>query len=186
MAADSLGPAFQYSRGFSVYFPWAEPSTESPIMAQYERYRFTTDFATEDPNDVEYLLAEVPACILRAKQNGCQHCRRRITGVFCRICLSTDQYPSKRFWTKTLPALSTMAKACLTCVARWVVVIKLIQRQDRGRLPSLSQLRTSRVIPELANKGMQRAATPFPIFEAFDLIDKKSPEWAEQAERPVR
>jgi hypothetical protein len=43
VAADSLGPAFQYSRGLSVYFPWAEPSKESPIMAQYERYRFTTE-----------------------------------------------------------------------------------------------------------------------------------------------
>ena len=46
VAADSLGPAFQYSRGFSVYFPWAEPSRESPILAQYERYRFTSDFKT--------------------------------------------------------------------------------------------------------------------------------------------
>ena len=46
VAADSLGPAFQYSRGLSVYFPWSEPSKESPIMAQYERYRFTTDIKT--------------------------------------------------------------------------------------------------------------------------------------------
>src|SRR5262249_5299215 len=43
VAADSLGPAFQYSRGLSVYFPWAEPSKDSPILAEYKRYRFTTD-----------------------------------------------------------------------------------------------------------------------------------------------
>jgi hypothetical protein len=43
VASDFLGPAYQYSRGLSVYFPWAEPSTESPFLAQYERYRFTTD-----------------------------------------------------------------------------------------------------------------------------------------------
>jgi len=43
VAADSLGPAFQYSRGLSVYFPWSEPSKDSPILAQYQRYRFSTD-----------------------------------------------------------------------------------------------------------------------------------------------
>jgi len=43
VAADSLGPAFQYSRGLSVYFPWSEPSKDSPVLAQYQRYRFSTD-----------------------------------------------------------------------------------------------------------------------------------------------
>jgi hypothetical protein len=43
VASDSLGPAFQYSRGLSVYFPWSEPSKDSHIMAQYDRYRFSTD-----------------------------------------------------------------------------------------------------------------------------------------------
>lgn len=43
VASDSLGPAFQYSRGLSIYFPWAEPSRDSHIMSQYERYRFSTD-----------------------------------------------------------------------------------------------------------------------------------------------
>jgi hypothetical protein len=41
VAADSLGPAFQYSRGLSVYFPWSEPSKDSHILSQYERYRFS-------------------------------------------------------------------------------------------------------------------------------------------------
>jgi len=44
IAADQLGPAFQYSRGFSVYFPWAEPSADNRIMNEYEHYRFNTDF----------------------------------------------------------------------------------------------------------------------------------------------
>ncbi|HEX7331246.1 MAG TPA: clostripain-related cysteine peptidase [Pyrinomonadaceae bacterium] len=43
IASDSLGPAFQYSRGLSVYFPWSEPSKDSHIMAQYERYRFSSE-----------------------------------------------------------------------------------------------------------------------------------------------
>lgn len=46
IAADSLGPAFQYSRGLSVYFPWTEPSRDSHIMSQYERYRFSTEIKT--------------------------------------------------------------------------------------------------------------------------------------------
>lgn len=43
IASDSLGPAFQYSRGLSVYFPWSEPSKDSHIMSQYEKYRFSTE-----------------------------------------------------------------------------------------------------------------------------------------------
>jgi len=43
IAADSLGPAFQYSRGLSVYFPWAEPSKDSHVLVQYDRYRFSTE-----------------------------------------------------------------------------------------------------------------------------------------------
>jgi len=43
IASDSLGPAFQYSRGLSVYFPWSEPSKDSHIISQYERYRFSTE-----------------------------------------------------------------------------------------------------------------------------------------------
>jgi hypothetical protein len=43
VAADSLGPAFQYSRGLSIYFPWSEPSRDSHILPQYEKYRFSMD-----------------------------------------------------------------------------------------------------------------------------------------------
>jgi hypothetical protein len=43
VASDSLGPAFQYSRGLSVYFPWSEPSKDSHILSQYEKYRFSAD-----------------------------------------------------------------------------------------------------------------------------------------------
>jgi hypothetical protein len=44
IAAESIGPAYQYSRGLSVYFPWSEPSEDSQIMAEYEKYRFHTKF----------------------------------------------------------------------------------------------------------------------------------------------
>ncbi|MCU1268327.1 MAG: hypothetical protein JWM21_4645 [Acidobacteria bacterium] len=35
-----VGPASQYAHGLSVYFPWAEPSEEKPIMADYNCYQF--------------------------------------------------------------------------------------------------------------------------------------------------
>jgi len=44
VGADSLGPAYQYSRGLSVLFPWSEPSRDSRILAEYERYKFTANF----------------------------------------------------------------------------------------------------------------------------------------------
>ena len=47
VAADSLGPAFQYSRGLSVYFPWSRPSEDSRIMAEYANYKLHTDFPEE-------------------------------------------------------------------------------------------------------------------------------------------
>jgi hypothetical protein len=45
VGADSLGPAYQYSRGLSVFFPWSEPTKDSRIMAEYEKYKFSADFA---------------------------------------------------------------------------------------------------------------------------------------------
>src|SRR5215213_2334791 len=45
VAADSLGPAYQYSRGLSVYFPWSRPSEDSRIMSEYEKYKLHTDFS---------------------------------------------------------------------------------------------------------------------------------------------
>ena len=43
VAADSLGPAYQYSRGLSIYFPWQEPSRDRRIMIEYENYQFNFD-----------------------------------------------------------------------------------------------------------------------------------------------
>lgn len=45
IAADFMGPAYQYSNGLSVYFPWTEPSEDSHILQQYREYKFCEDFA---------------------------------------------------------------------------------------------------------------------------------------------
>ena len=38
--AEFIGPAYQYSHGMSIYFPWSRPSEDSQIMQEYERYKF--------------------------------------------------------------------------------------------------------------------------------------------------
>lgn len=38
--AEFAGPAYQYAHGQSIFFPWAEPTSDSPVMANYRRYKF--------------------------------------------------------------------------------------------------------------------------------------------------
>ena len=40
--AEFAGPAYQYSHGLSVFFPWSQPSQDSNIMTQYEEHKFST------------------------------------------------------------------------------------------------------------------------------------------------
>jgi Clostripain family len=47
-ASDYVGPAYQYSRGLSVYFPWTRPSEDSQIMQEYETYKFHLDLEQVD------------------------------------------------------------------------------------------------------------------------------------------
>lgn len=44
VAAEFLGPSYQYSRGLSLYFPWTRPIGDRRILAEYARYKFHTDF----------------------------------------------------------------------------------------------------------------------------------------------
>ena len=46
VAADFVGPAYQYSNGLSLYFPWTEPSEDSDILQQYREYKFSEDFTS--------------------------------------------------------------------------------------------------------------------------------------------
>ena len=47
LKSEFAGPAYQYSRGLSVYFPWSRPSEDSEIMAQYADYTFHKEFHSE-------------------------------------------------------------------------------------------------------------------------------------------
>ena len=57
VAADSLGPVYQYSRGMSVYFPWSEPSEDSRIMPEYAKYKFHTEFRKPGKSWLTFLQA---------------------------------------------------------------------------------------------------------------------------------
>jgi hypothetical protein len=45
--SEVAGPAYQYSGGLSVYFPWSRPSEDSHIMQQYRGYKIHTKFHPE-------------------------------------------------------------------------------------------------------------------------------------------
>ena len=171
VAADSLGPAFQYSRGLSVYFPWAEPSKDSPILREYQSYRFTTDFITEATDDVENSWLKFLRAYFKATKR----------------LVSSDEADNKRF----LPHLEAarIEQVLDQDIASLVyngegtpdlrgslgrgdksdpndktggdyeaVSIKNFPRDTRTR-----EQRQQRAVPTF----------PFPMFEALDLIDKK-------------
>lgn len=46
LQAEFAGPAYQYSNGLSIYFPWTEPSEDSQILQQYKEYKFSHKFNT--------------------------------------------------------------------------------------------------------------------------------------------
>ena len=57
-ASDYVGPAYQYARGLSVYFPWTRPSDDSEIMQGYTTYKFHKEFKVSWFNFLEaYLIA---------------------------------------------------------------------------------------------------------------------------------
>ncbi len=39
VASVFAGPAYQYSHGLSVYFPWSEPLSDTPFMEEYKEYK---------------------------------------------------------------------------------------------------------------------------------------------------
>lgn len=47
VAAEFLGPSYQYSRGLSVYFPWTRPVGDRRILSEYAHYKFHTEFEPE-------------------------------------------------------------------------------------------------------------------------------------------
>ncbi|HEY0171496.1 MAG TPA: clostripain-related cysteine peptidase [Pyrinomonadaceae bacterium] len=70
------GPAYQYSHGLSVYFPWAQPPSDNPVVEEYPKYNFAKETCwsvfldkyfkatlrctrkAEDQDDVHYPVCE--------------------------------------------------------------------------------------------------------------------------------
>ena len=173
VAADSVGPAFQYSRGLSVYFPWSEPSKESPILSEYQRYRFTTDYITESTTDVENSWLKFLRAYFEATKRA----------------VSSDEADNKRF----LPHLSVNGTVRTEQILDEDIASLVYNGQGtpdlRGALGRGDKTdpndRTGGDSESVSIKNfprdnrtreqrMQRAVGTFPIFEALDLIDKKS------------
>jgi len=163
IAADFLGPAFQYSRGLSVYFPWAEPSTDSPVMAEYAKYRFSTDFknpwlsflqayfketkraVSSDEADVRRFLPHLPL-------SGPVPLEQSLDVDVASLIYSGEGTPDLRGalagGTKTDPTDKTGGDY-------ETVSIKNFPRDIRSR-----------------GQRAQQAFAIFPVFEALNLIDK--------------
>jgi hypothetical protein len=45
--SEFAGPEYQYSHGFSLYFPWSTPSADSRVLEEYANYKITTEFEPE-------------------------------------------------------------------------------------------------------------------------------------------
>ena len=163
VGADSLGPAFQYSRGLSVYFPWQEPSKDSPILAEYQRYRFTTDIkipwlsflrdyfettqriVSSDEPDHRRFLPHLPT-------NGSIPIDQGLDEDIASLIYNGQGAPDLS------GALSGGVKSDPTDKTGGdyeVISIKNFPRDVRRR-----------------TQRMQQAAATFPIFEAFGLFDR--------------
>lgn len=171
VAADSLGPAFQYSRGLSVYFPWAEPSKDSPILREYQRYRFTTDFITESETDVEHSWLKFLRAYFEATKRA----------------VSSDEADNKRFLPRLQVArieqILDQDIASLIYNGEGTPDLRgALGRPDKsdpsdktgGDYESLSIKNFPRDT-RTREQRQRRAIVTFPIFEALDLdlIDKK-------------
>lgn len=171
VAADSLGPAFQYSRGLSVYFPWAEPSKDSPILREYQRYRFTTDFITESETDVEYSWLKFLRAYFKTTKRA----------------VSSDEADSKRFLPRLqVPRIEQILDqdiASLIYNGEGTPDLRgALGRGDKsdpndktgGDYEAVSIKNFPRDT-RTREQRQQRAVATFPIFEALDLdlIDKK-------------
>jgi len=44
ISSEFMGPAYQYSRGLSVYFPWTRPIGDRRILREYAHYRFHQEY----------------------------------------------------------------------------------------------------------------------------------------------
>src|SRR5689334_681903 len=162
VAADFLGPAFQYSRGLSVYFPWAEPSKDSPILAEYEKYRFSIDipnswfkflrayfnltrrFVSSVEADNRRFLPHLPL-------NGTPATDEMLDADIASLIYNGEGTPDLRgalAGTKTDPTDKTGGDY-------EAVSIKNFPRDIRPR-----------------GQRVQQAFATFPVFEALNLIDK--------------
>ena len=68
VASEFAGPAYQYSRGLSIYFPWTRPTNDDEIRQQYKKYKINATRKELGKPWLEFLreyfdkTLRVPAC----------------------------------------------------------------------------------------------------------------------------
>jgi len=68
-ASEFVGPAYQYSHGLSIYFPWSEPSADSQILQQYETYKFSKGLSNSWLNFLRAYFAKTRRDTSRVEQD---------------------------------------------------------------------------------------------------------------------
>jgi hypothetical protein len=166
VAADSLGPAFQYSRGLSVYFPWSEPSKESPIMTQYKHYRFTTDIKNSWLSFLREYFEKTRRVVSSAEMDN----RRYLPHV-----PASGPMPLEQSLDVDIASLIYNGEGTpdLRGALGHGDKTDPTDKTGGGDYDSVSIKNFPRDIRTRGERMRQGFAT-FPIFEAFGLIDKKS------------
>ncbi|HEY0380423.1 MAG TPA: clostripain-related cysteine peptidase [Pyrinomonadaceae bacterium] len=83
--AEFAGPAHQYSRGLSLYFPWSRPSEDSQILDEYERYR------VEETSWRLFLDKYFDATLRKTrKDEDAEEARRRASSDPCKLYTDGD------------------------------------------------------------------------------------------------
>jgi hypothetical protein len=78
-ASEFVGPAYQYSRGMSVYFPWSRPSEDSEIMSEYKTYKFHDNFKQRTQHSwLDFLEAYFKMTQREPKRDEIQHQQERL------------------------------------------------------------------------------------------------------------
>jgi hypothetical protein len=142
-------------------------------MAQYERYRFTTDFKTDDPNDVEYSWLKFLRAYFEATKrvvSGIEPDNRR----FLPQLPVTGPVPIESVLDQDIASLIYNGEGTPDLRGALAIGDKSDPTDKTGGDYEAVTIKNFPRDTRTRGQRMQRAVTTFPIFEAFGLIDRKS------------
>jgi len=97
VSAEFLGPAYQYSRGLSVYFPWTRPVGDRRILSEYAHYQFHLQLERAiQPGEFPGQFEPPPQAAKEGEQGEeeiCDCCKKNAHCHHCKCCK-----PKKHSW----------------------------------------------------------------------------------------